>query len=358
MANKRLIKEVNKLIFEQNSKQNVLDNNYLVAFDEQNINRIFAIIKAPFDSVYRHKFIRLNFDIPTNYPHSPPNLTFINYDGVRINPMMYSDGKCCATILNTWPSNVSADGNKMEAWTSSMGIETIILTFQSFLDNNPYMLEPGGRDDPSYTRYVLFQTWKTCLIRYLDAPQPQIFKEFMNTYILTNIEQIFKDLREFNERYPPGRYYTACFETDEFNIDYNNIIQHLEYRLQYIDYKQAYDSDSDYVDFDEFVNTSYKCQICFDTNESEGEAISLLCGHTYHTGCLNNHIKCNGNLCSLCRKNIEKEDLDKILPKEKEIIVDSIWTVNPDTGRRIKIGGKTYLRLISENKIMAQIREV
>lgn len=357
MANKRLIKEVNKLIFEQNSKQNVLDNDYLVAFDEQNINRIFAIIKAPFESVYRHKFIRLNLDIPSNYPHSPPKVTFINYDGVRIHPFMYQDGKCCATILNTWPSNVSADGNKIEAWTSSMGIETILITFFSFLDNNPYMLEPGGRDDPSYTRYVLFQTWKTCLIRYLDAQQPQIFKEFMNTYILTNIDQIFKDLNEFNVRYPPGRYYTACFETDEFNIDYNNIIQHLEYRLQYIDYKEACDSDSDYVDFDEFVNTSYGCQICFDTNDSEGETISLLCGHTYHIGCLNNHIKSNGNLCSLCRKNIEKEDLDK-LPKEKEIVVDNIWTVNPDTGRRIKIGGKTYLRLISENKIVAQVREI
>ena len=73
---------------------------------------------------------------------------------------MYEDGKCCLTILNTWPS-------EKEKWESTMGIETILLAFLSLLDHHPYIYEPGGRDDTSYSDYVLFQTFTSCLIRYI-----------------------------------------------------------------------------------------------------------------------------------------------------------------------------------------------
>lgn len=331
--NKRLIKEINKLIFEQNSKQ-LLDNDYLVAFDEQNINRIYTIIKGPYESVYRHKFIKLNFDIPSNYPYSPPKVTFLNYDGVRIHPNMYKDGKCCSTILNTWPSD-------NEKWTSSMGIETILLTFLSFLDNNPYIFEPGGRDDDSYTKYVLYQSWNTCLIKYLDDIQPIIFKEFINLYLLTNIETIFRDLREFNILYPLGQYYTSCFEIDRYTINYNSIIKNLEYKLQYIDY--CHIDNYDYLEFKNFINIDYKCQICFDTETLRySNYIKLSCNHNYHILCLKNHIKCNGSICSLCRNYITNFDLNKI---SKNTIL------NPDTNRQVKIGGKIYLKLLDEKKI-------
>ena len=125
-ANKRFLKEIQRLYLQQSQKE-LLKNDYLIVYDEANINKLYAIIKAPRDSVYKHKFIRLNFTIPDNYPHSPPEVTFVNYDGVRIHPNMYENGKCCATILNTWGDNI------FEKWTSSMGIETILLTFHSFL---------------------------------------------------------------------------------------------------------------------------------------------------------------------------------------------------------------------------------
>jgi ubiquitin-protein ligase len=152
-TNKRLLNEIKRLFIQQNNKD-LLDNDYLIHFDDTNINKVQTIIKAPQDSVYRHKFIRLDFEIPDNYPYSPPKVTFVNFDGVRIHPNMYEDGKCCSTILNTWPSD-------NEKWTSSMGIETVLLAFISFLDYNPYTFEPGGRDDSTYTDFVLYQSWKT-----------------------------------------------------------------------------------------------------------------------------------------------------------------------------------------------------
>ena len=197
-VNRRFLKEVRQLYIQQ-SQRELLDNDYLISYNETNMNRLHAIIRGPNDSVYRHKFVRLDFKIPDNYPHSPPEVSFINYDGVRIHPNMYESGKCCATILNTWGDS------KFEKWTSSMGIETILITFHSFLDNNPYMYEPGGRDDQSYTDYVLYQSWISCLIRYLQNERIELFSNFIHNYMLTNIDGIFNDLynlfyRHYEER--------------------------------------------------------------------------------------------------------------------------------------------------------------
>ena len=253
-ANKRFQKEIRQLYIQQ-SQRDLHINDYLIYYDETNINKLHTIIRGPTDSVYRHKFIRLDFMIPDNYPHSPPEVTFINYDGVRIHPNMYENGKCCATILNTWGDD------KFEKWTSSMGIETILLTFHSFLDNNPYTYEPGGRDDPSYTDYVQHQSWSSCLIRYLQNETIELFTEFMHNYLLINIDSIFNDLYELSEIYPSGYYETRCFEIETFPINYSRISGLLEYYYNYIEFQESHQISS----FDEFINMDYDCCICYDT---------------------------------------------------------------------------------------------
>ena len=92
--NKRLLRELRTLGVQQNNKP-LLENDYLIEYGD-NLNVIHTIIKAPKDSVYNHRFIRLDFHIPNDYPFSPPKVKFINYDSVRIHPNMYEDGNCCA----------------------------------------------------------------------------------------------------------------------------------------------------------------------------------------------------------------------------------------------------------------------
>lgn len=365
--NKRLLKELTRLTIQQNSK-NLLENDYLVSFDESDLSKVFTIIKAPNDSVYRHKFIRLNFDIPDNYPFSPPKVSFVNYDGVRINPCMYENGNCCATILNTWPG-------KNEAWSSSMGIETVILTFFSFLDNNPYMLEPGERDDSTYTIYVLHQTWYTCLIRYLENrnEQPELFTTFISNYLLMNISDIIQDLRDLNEDYPPDAYETNCFYIGYYMVNYIQIMNKLSEWYNFIDYKENIEYENVDLSFNDFSNTDYSCNICFDTNgvippydvtqiqddvsmrqsEDEDEHIKLSCKHTFHIECIKLHVKNNGNICSLCRTDISTEDLEKINYAENTLFggITPNWIINPETKRKVKIGSQTYKRLKLENII-------
>lgn len=335
MTNKRLLKEIQRLMFQQNSKQNILDNDYLIHFDDSNINTIYTIIKGPSESVYRHKFIRLNFDIPYNYPHSPPKVTFVNYDGVRIHPNMYEDGKCCSTILNTWPSD-------NEKWTSSMGIETVLLTFMSFLDNNPYTHEPGGKDDSTYTDYVLFQSWTTCLLRYLDPSRGRqiLFSDYIESYLLTNVSQVFDDLESLQDEYPIGLYETKCFGINLYGINYSLIINHIENIYRYIAFKNTSNKEPpNFINFKTMLNCeNFECEICFDTNEKTESCIKLSCNHSFHLCCLQKHIKENGNICSLCRKSLI----------DKDIIKPNDYVINPFTKRKIKINGKMYKQLVND----------
>lgn len=369
-ANKRFLKEIQRLYLQQ-SQRELLENDYLIRYDETNINKLYAIIKAPHDSVYRHKFIRLDFTIPDNYPHSPPEVTFVNYDGVRIHPNMYENGKCCATILNTWGDSI------FEKWTSSMGIETILLTFHSFLDNNPYMYEPGDRDDPSYTVYVLYQSWISCLIRYLQNESDEMFINFIHTYMLTHIDEIFSDLRNSSVIYPYAYYNTRCFEIERFLVDYERLSFTLQNYYNYIDFTENFNDTQ--ISFNEFMNTEYDCCICYDTIEDanandtntnvntdvnvntddtntnvntddtninvntdvntdvniQGNLFRLKnCKHLFHKNCLEKHIETNNRLCPMCRTELEENELVEKL--------DEIWMINPSTKRRIKVGGKTW----------------
>lgn len=346
--NKRFQKEIRQLYIQQ-SNRNLLDNDYLIFYNEEDINCLSAIIKGPCDSVYRHKFIRLDFKIPPNYPHSPPEVTFVNYDGVRIHPNMYENGKCCATILNTWGDD------KFEKWTSSMGIETILLTFHSFLDNNPYTYEPGGRDDSSYTVYVQHQTWISCLIRYLQNENISLFVEFINVYLLTNIDSIFNDLQQLAEMYQIGYYETRCFEIDNYSINYSKISTVLQYYYNYMDLEESQQHN---YSFSEFLNTStgrnpdtdYNCCICYDSGDQNLENQhykNLECNHRFHKECLKNHIINNNNICPMCRKPLTESEVNEL----QEAEMNAGWMINPLTKRKIKIGGRTYNYLVNNGDI-------
>ncbi len=348
LMNKRLSQEVKRLMIQQNSKEDLLDNDYLIHINENNVNRIDAIIKAPFDSVYRHKFIKMTFEIPDNYPFSPPVVKFVNFDGVRIHPNMYEDGKCCSTILNTWPS-------EKERWSPSMGIETVLLTFHSFLDNNPYTFEPGGRDDPSYTVYVQYQSWMTCLIRYLNYETIPEFKTYMQNYVLTHMEEIFDQLHELKLNYPYGTYFSNCFEIDHYVINYDKIIDVMAYYCSFIEYNETINESIfgnekvQPITFQQFLDNGYTCNICFDTKDNVTN-FELACKHTFHQCCLQDHLECNQSLCPMCRFEISKSIVKQIQWKPTELTW-STWTTNPLTKRRIKVGGKTYKLLVEQGVI-------
>lgn len=332
---KRLQKELVQLINTQKSRP-FLDNFFIVS-PESTLDFIKVLIKAPFDTVYTHKFIRLNFNIPEDYPYSPPTVYFVNHDKARIHPNIgeREDGKCCSTILNTWGNNI------YEKWTSSMSIESVIIGFASLLDNNPYAHEPGGRGDDSYTSFVLHQTWYTCLFEYLDHEQDEFFYTFINEYIQRNIFIIMRDIDILSRQYQANIYNTKCYEIGDYEVDYEYIKVCMDYY-----YKKYYT-----IDFNETTSVfpivplqsssteQETCSICYDTREYLNDfTIKLQCGHTFHLDCLEFHLKKNPLLCPMCRRRLEID--------EYKLVIDE-YVASNSSGKRYKKTNRTYSNLVS-----------
>ena len=133
-----------------------------------------AYVVGPEDSLYRHKFIKLKFDIPQEYPLKPPKVKFIQHTGDRIHPNLYVEGKVCLSILGTWQG---------EPWSYAMTVESVLRTIQSLLDDKPYLHEPKQRDRPDFNHYVQYNTWRWLLLDYLERESDADAKAFLQDHI-------------------------------------------------------------------------------------------------------------------------------------------------------------------------------
>jgi hypothetical protein len=218
------------------------------------------------------------------------------------------------------------------------------------------MYEPGGRDDSSYTVYVLYQSWISCLIRYLQNERNELFNKFIYSYMLANIDGIFGDLAVLQEMYPSGYYETRCFEIDRYIVDYTRLTNTLQNYYNYIDFTEHLDQDENEVSFEEFMSREYTCCICYDTkvhqeSQEESEQFCLeTCKHSFHKECLRAHIETNTNICPMCRGELSESDFNRLTnnvvePEANEVNEVNEWMINPLTRRRIKVGGKTWIYL-------------
>jgi len=165
----------------ENQKLN--DLGIYIQFDEENMLKAKAMITGPKGSLYESGFLFFNIDFPNNYPYSPPDVSYVSRNKVRIHPNLYVGshpsgfGKVCLSILGTW------SGPK---WTTIMDITSVLITIQSLLDENPLHHEPGqekenGSINNYYNEVIRYETLNTLLIRnFIDPPFGfEIFHEDM-----------------------------------------------------------------------------------------------------------------------------------------------------------------------------------
>lgn len=175
----------------ENQKLN--DLGIYIQFDEENMLKAKAMITGPKGSLYEYGFLFFNIDFPNNYPYSPPDVSYVSRNKVRIHPNLYVGshpsgfGKVCLSILGTW------SGPK---WTTIMDITSVLITIQSLLDENPLHHEPGqekenGSINNYYNEVIRYETLNTLLIRnFIDPPFGfEIFHEDM----VKEISKINKD---------------------------------------------------------------------------------------------------------------------------------------------------------------------
>jgi ubiquitin-protein ligase len=133
-ALKRLAREVNA--FKDS-------DDFAIRVINDNLRTLQLFIAGPADSPYADAIFSFTISVPDNYPFNPPAVKLTSTDGgrVRLNPNLYSNGKVCVTVLNTW--SVSASDANCNGWTPALSFFTVAASIQSLLTADPLHNEPG-----------------------------------------------------------------------------------------------------------------------------------------------------------------------------------------------------------------------
>ena len=132
-SRKRLQKDIVQII-----KNPLTEHGIYYTHDDTDMLKGYAVVFGPADTIYRYGAYMFKFKFPTNYPVSPPKLTYLTNDGsTRFHPNLYRNGKVCLSVLNTW---------RGEGWTSCQNISSILLILGTLFHNKPLLNEPGIKE--------------------------------------------------------------------------------------------------------------------------------------------------------------------------------------------------------------------
>ena len=172
--------------------------------DEEDMLKGYALIIGPEDTPYFSGFYFFEFQFPNDYPHSPPIVLYrTNYDNIRFNPNLYTNGKVCISLLNTW---------KGEQWTSCQSLSTILLNLCTLLCTNSLLNEPGvttnHTDFKNYNDVIEYKNIDIAIIKMMKKqegvllPQFDAFYHIMKEHFLKNKDKILSFLKQKCIEYP------------------------------------------------------------------------------------------------------------------------------------------------------------
>lgn len=149
-----------------------------------NYNIFSFIISGPKDTPYENGMFEFHCYLPTNYPNTVPKVLLYTTGNnqVRFNPNLYSNGKVCLSLLDTWKG---VDSEKWNPKTST--ILQIIISIQSLIFvEEPYFNEPGyeieiGTEEGKYKSIAYNEDIYLNTIKYAIIDQiNNINSEFSN----------------------------------------------------------------------------------------------------------------------------------------------------------------------------------
>ena len=223
---KNAIKRILNKDIKEISNQNLNSLGIYIQFNEDNFLNAKAMIVGPKDSLYEGGFLFFNIHFPKNYPFSPPDVTYVSRNRIRIHPNLYVGngtngfGKVCLSILGTW------SGPK---WTSIMDITTVLLTIQSLLDNNPLHHEPGQENNKTmmntlYNEVIKYESIQTLTIKNL-VDTPEGFNIFLDD-MKKELTKYNKDIQNFldSKKCVKNREITVSFYRIQTILDYQSLI--------------------------------------------------------------------------------------------------------------------------------------
>ena len=216
----RLLRDVKTLM-----KNPLTDNGIFYIHDDVEVLKGYAMIVGPKDTPYFGGYYFFSLNYPTDYPHSPPKVTYhTNGDGIRFNPNLYKCGKVCISLLNTW---------RGEQWTSCQTISSVLLTLCTLLCKDPLLNEPGinnaHKDFSSYSRIIEYKNIEIAYLHMINkdersfSPRFDVFYGYMKEYFYKNADAIAENLEKHkNENPHPEKIATGIYSITTI-LDYNKL---------------------------------------------------------------------------------------------------------------------------------------
>jgi ubiquitin-protein ligase len=221
----RLLKDVKNII-----KNPLTEQGIYYIHDDADILKGYALIIGPSDTPYFGGNYFFDITYPTDYPHSPPKVTYCtNGKMVRFNPNLYVCGKVCVSLLNTWHG---------DQWTSCQTISTILLTLCTLLCKDPLLNEPGvskGHSDmKNYDEIIEYANIEVAICDIIGKT-PSVYMPFFENFypfvkenFLKNYDKILdfaeKKNKEFNGE---TKNFKTAFYNMNINVNYNITIEKL-----------------------------------------------------------------------------------------------------------------------------------
>jgi len=181
----RLVKDITYI-----HKNPLTEDGIYYSHHETDMLKGYAMIIGQSDTPYFGGYYLFEFLFPTDYPYSPPKLIYQTNDGnTRFNPNLYTNGKVCISILNTWHG---------EKWSSCQTIHSILLTLCTILNKNPLLNEPGVKiNNPDIEKYNTIITFKNISVAVCDflrkkyiSSASEIFHLIMKDLFLQNYDKL------------------------------------------------------------------------------------------------------------------------------------------------------------------------
>jgi ubiquitin-protein ligase len=234
-------------------KSNLNDCGIYCNFGEDNIYNVKVMIIGPENTPYENGFHLFDVNYPKDYPINPPHVTFVSTDKrVRAHPNLYINGKVCLSFLGTWSG---------PSWTPALTLNTILLSIQSLLNENPIQCEPGYENDTG-TRAQIYKkvvNYYNIVVSTLMVMRKlnngfDYFSEIVHKHFLKNFDSYLKQL----ESHKGAKEYVSSIYGRGAIINYKETLSALKRQydesLNYI--KELENKEPDMNEASEALNTN------------------------------------------------------------------------------------------------------
>ena len=218
----RLLKDVRHII-----KNPLTDQGIYYIHDDSDMLKGYAMIVGPSETPYFGGFYFFEISYPYDYPHSPPKVKYCtNSNGIRFNPNLYTCGKVCVSLLNTW---------RGDQWTSCQSISTVLLTLCTLLCSNPLLNEPGvdknHSDMKNYNEIIEYSNLSIAvcdIVRKKSGVYLPFFENFY-PYVKENFNKNYDKLLEIAQKKSQNtdienKFFKTRFYNMNVNVRYNDVI--------------------------------------------------------------------------------------------------------------------------------------